>query len=175
MSNKRNAVFLDRDGVINKDNGLVYQPSQLVLIDGIEDALRYIHQKGYLAVVVTNQSVIARNLCTFDELDAINAYMETLLGKRNAYIDALYFCPHHPHSGYPEERKEYKIVCNCRKPAPGLLLKAAKELHINLSESMMIGDMASDVQAGINAKVKRSILIPTNQPGALLDLLKKEI
>jgi D,D-heptose 1,7-bisphosphate phosphatase len=101
--------------------------------------------------------------------------METLLGKRNAYIDALYFCPHHPHSGYPEERKEYKIVCNCRKPAPGLLLKAAKELHINLSESMMIGDMASDVQAGINAKVKRSILIPTNQPGALLDLLKKEI
>ena len=175
MSNKRKAVFLDRDGVINKDNGLVYQPSQLVLIDGIEDALRYIHQKGYLAVVVTNQSVIARNLCTFDELDAINAYMETLLGKRNAYIDALYFCPHHPHSGYPEERKEYKIVCNCRKPAPGLLLKAAKELHINLSESMMIGDMASDVQAGINAKVKRSILIPTNQPGALLDLLKKEI
>ena len=175
MSNKRKAVFLDRDGVINKDNGLVYQPSQLVLIDGVEDALRYIHHKGYLAVVVTNQSVIARNLCTFDELDAINAYMETLLGKRNAYIDALYFCPHHPHSGYPEERKEYKIVCNCRKPAPGLLLKAAKELHINLSESMMIGDMASDVQAGINAKVKRSILIPTNQPGALLDLLKKEI
>lgn len=101
--------------------------------------------------------------------------METLLGKKNAFIDALYFCPHHPHRGYPEERKEYKIVCDCRKPAPGMLLKAAKELNINLSESVMIGDNASDVQAGINAKVKQSFLIPKNQPGALLELLKKEI
>lgn len=168
----RKAVFLDRDGVINKDNGLVFRQDQLELIDGVEDALRLIHQKGYLAVVVTNQSVIARNLCSHDELDAINAYMETLLGKRRSYIDALYYCPHHPDGGYPEERKEYKIKCDCRKPAPGLLLRAARDLNIDLSESIMIGDRNSDVQAGINAKVKHSVLIPTNEAGRLIEVLR---
>lgn len=175
LEKERRAVFLDRDGVINQDNGLVYQPHQLKLIDGVEDALRYIHQKEYLAVVVTNQSVIARNLCTLEELDTINAYMETLLGKKRAYIDGLYFCPHHPDGGYPEERVEYKIKCECRKPNPGLLLRAAKELHINLAESIMVGDRNSDVLAGINAKVKHSILIPTNEAGALLKALKDKI
>lgn len=170
----RKAVFLDRDGVINEDNGLVYKPEQLQLIDGVEEAIKYIHQKGYLAVIVSNQSVIARNLCTLEELDTINAYLETLLGKKNTYIDAIYFCPHHPDGGYPEERKEYKIKCDCRKPAPGLLLRAAKDLNIDLSESLMIGDRNSDVQAGINAKVKKSILVPINQPGALLDVMKNE-
>lgn len=175
LEKERRAVFLDRDGVINQDNGLVYQPHQLKLIDGVEDALQYIHQKEYLAVVVTNQSVIARNLCTLEELDTINAYMETLLGKKRAYIDGLYFCPHHPDGGYPEERVEYKIKCECRKPNPGLLLRAAKELHINLAESIMVGDRNSDVLAGINAKVKHSILIPTNEAGALLKALKDKI
>lgn len=174
-SNKRKAVFLDRDGVINEDAGLVYKPAQLRLIDAVEDALRYIHDKGYLAIVVTNQSVIARNLCTFEELDTINATMETLLGKKHAYIDALYFCPHHPDGGYPEERKEYKVVCDCRKPAPGLILRAAEELNIDLSQSIMIGDRESDVLAGVNAKVKSSLKVPTNKVGALLETLKKVI
>lgn len=174
-SNQRKAVFLDRDGVINEDAGLVYKPSQLKLVDGVEEALRYIHDKGYLAIVVTNQSVIARNLCTFEELDTINATMETLLGKKHAYIDALYFCPHHPDGGYPEERKEYKVVCDCRKPAPGLILRAAEELNIDLSQSIMIGDRESDVQAGVNAKVKSSLKVPTNKVGALLETLKKVI
>lgn len=173
--NIRKAVFLDRDGVINKDNGLVFRKDQMELIDGIEDALQLIHQKGYLAVVITNQSVIARNLCSFDELDAINAYMETLLGKRHAYIDALYYCPHHPDGGYPEERKEYKIKCECRKPAPGLLLKAARELNIDLTDSIMIGDRNSDVQAGINANVKHSVIIPTNEAGKLIEVLRNLI
>ncbi|WP_315577965.1 D-glycero-beta-D-manno-heptose 1,7-bisphosphate 7-phosphatase [Hoylesella oralis] len=175
MDHKRKAVFLDRDGVLNIDNGLVFTLDKMELIEQVEKGLNYIHQKGYLAIIVTNQSVIARNLCTFNELDTINAKMETLLGKKHTYIDALYFCPHHPDSGYPEERKEYKIQCECRKPAPGLLLKAAKELNINLAESIMIGDRESDISAGTNAHVKRSILIPTNIPGALLTALKKEI
>lgn len=175
MDHKRKAVFLDRDGVLNIDNGLVFTLDKMELIEQVEKGLNYIHQKGYLAIIVTNQSVIARNLCTFNELDTINAKMETLLGKKHTYIDALYFCPHHPDSGYPEERKEYKIQCKCRKPAPGLLLKAAKELNINLEESIMIGDRESDISAGINAHVKRSILIPTNIPGVLLTALKKEI
>lgn len=174
-SKKRKAVFLDRDGVLNEDIGLVYQPSQLKLIDGVEEGLQYLHKRGYIAVVVTNQSVIARNLCTFEELDAINAQLETLLGKKHAYIDALYFCPHHPDGGYPEERKEYKIACECRKPAPGLLLRAASELNIDLSKSIMIGDRDSDVQAGLNAKVKASLKIPANTAGVLAEVLKKEL
>ena len=170
--NPQKAVFLDRDGVLNKDIGLIYKPFQIELIDGVEDAINYIHQKGYLAVIVTNQSVIARNLCTFKELDTINATLETFLGKRHAYIDALYYCPHHPDGGYPEERKEYKIVCDCRKPAPGMLLQAARELNIDLEESIMIGDRPSDVEAGERAKVKSSVMIPTNETGALLNVLR---
>jgi D,D-heptose 1,7-bisphosphate phosphatase len=172
LQHKRHAVFLDRDGVINTDCGLVYKPSQMQLIEGAAEGINYIHSKGYLAVVVTNQSVIARNLCTFAELDAINALMETLLGQQNAYIDALYFCPHHPDGGYPEERKEYKIKCNCRKPAPGLLLRAADEMNIDLSQSYMIGDRDSDVEAGQNAHVKASLKIKTNEKGALLKVLQ---
>lgn len=168
----RKAVFLDRDGVINEDIGLVYKPEQMQLIDGVAESINYIHQKGYLVVVVTNQSVIARNLCTFAELETINATMETFLGKKHAYIDGLYCCPHHPDGGYPEERKEYKIKCDCRKPAPGLLLQAARELNIRLEESFMIGDRPSDVQAGENAGVKASVQIPTNEPGVLLTTIK---
>jgi mannose-1-phosphate guanylyltransferase/phosphomannomutase len=171
--NKQRAVFLDRDGVINQDIGLVYKPEQITLIDGVEDAIRFIHEHGYLAIVITNQSVIARNLCTFKELDTINATMETFLGKKRTYINALYFCPHHPHGGYPEERKEFKIKCDCRKPAPGLLFRAAEDWNIDLSHSIMVGDRDSDVEAGINARVQTSIMVPTNEPGALLDALKR--
>ena len=93
--------------------------------------------------------------------------METLLGHEHAYVNAIYYCPHHPDAGYPEERKEYKITCNCRKPAPGMLLQAAKDWNIDLENSYMIGDSMRDVEAGNNAGVKQSILIPTNQAGAL--------
>ncbi len=170
-TNKRKAIFLDRDGVLNEDCGLVYQPGQVSLIEGVAESLQLIHRHGFLAVVVTNQSVIARNLCSFEELDIINQTLETLLGKKNAYIDALYYCPHHPDGGYPEERKEYKVSCSCRKPAPGLLLKAAEDLNIDLSQSVMIGDRESDSEAGVRAGVRASILIPTNHPGALQETL----
>lgn len=170
--NKSKAVFLDRDGVINVENGLIYKPCQLMLVEGIEGALNYIHNKGYLVVIVSNQSVIARNLCDFHELDTINAYIETFLGKKRTFVNAFYYCPHHPDKGYPEERKEYKIHCNCRKPAPGLLLKAAEDWNIDLRESFMIGDQDSDVMAGINAGVKKAVKIPSNKPGALLKVLR---
>lgn len=169
--NKTKAVFLDRDGVINLDNGLVYKPEQLVLVDGIEKALGKIHAAGYLAIVITNQSVIARNLCSFEEHDVIEQTLETLLGKKGAYIDALYFCPHHPDSGYPEEIKELKIKCDCRKPAPGLLLKAAEDFNIDLAESFMIGDRKSDVEAGNNAKVKGSFLCESNNGESLMNII----
>lgn len=172
LSKKQKAVFLDRDGVINEDIGLVYKPTQIRLIDGVAEALNYIHSKGFLAVVVTNQSVIARNLCTFEELATINATIETLLGKEHAYLDGLYLCPHHPDWGYPEERKEYKTKCSCRKPAPGLIINAAKNLNIDIGESFMIGDRPSDLQAGQNAGVKVSVMIPTNEADSLLNTLK---
>lgn len=167
---KRPAIFLDRDGVINKEVNLLNREEQMELIPGAAEAIRLINKSDYLAIVVTNQPVIARNLCTFEELDRIHIRMETLLGNEHAYINALYFCPHHPDSGYPEERKEYKIKCNCRKPAPGMLLRAAEEWNIDRTNSYMIGDSDWDVQAGINAGVK-PILIETNKENALLNAI----
>lgn len=171
----RKAVFLDRDGVINREVNLLNKPEQMELLPGAADAVRYINSKGYLAVVVTNQPVIARNLCSLEELDYIHATLETLLGKEQAYLNGLYYCPHHPDKGYPEERPEYKIACDCRKPKPGMLLKAASDWNIDLSESYMIGDSDRDIQAGHAAGVKESILIPTNEPFALLKAVQRII
>lgn len=171
----RAAVFLDRDGVVSKEVDLLCKPEQLELIDGAAEAIHYINQKGYLAVIVTNQPVIARNLCSIEELEYIHNKLETLLGTQHAYLDAIYYCPHHPDKGYPEERPEYKIACECRKPKPGMLLQAAKDWNINLSESYMIGDRDTDLLAGNNASVKQSILIEQNQPFALLNIVRKII
>lgn len=171
----RPAIFLDRDGVISKEVDLLSKHEQLEIIEGAGEAIRYINEKGYLTIVVTNQPVIARNLCSLEELDFIHAKLETLLGHERAYINAIYYCPHHPDSGYPEERKEYKIKCKCRKPAPGMLLKAARDWNIDLSQSYMIGDRNSDVQAGENAGCKQSIKIEMNKPYALLEAVKSII
>ena len=159
--------------VISKEIDLLHKVEQLELIDGAADAISLINKSGYLAIVVTNQPVIARNLCSFEELQNIHNRMETLLGEKHAYLDAIYFCPHHPDKGYPEERVEYKIDCSCRKPKPGMLLKAAEDLNINMSESFMIGDRPQDIQAGNAANVKSSILIKTNVSNALLNAVKK--
>jgi mannose-1-phosphate guanylyltransferase/phosphomannomutase len=171
-SNTRPAIFLDRDGVINKEVNFLNTVDKMELIPGAADGIRYINEKGYLAIVVTNQPVIARGECTWEELSEINAKMETLLGKEHAYLNDIYICPHHPDSGFPGERKEYKIKCDCRKPAPGLLLRAEKDWNIDMSHSIMIGDQDRDVQAGENANIMKSIKIATNQPNALLDVLK---
>ena len=115
------------------------------------EAIRKINKSGYLSVVVTNQSVIARNLCTENDLRHIHNKMESELGNGGAYVDALYYCPHHPHGGFPEENKAYKKDCDCRKPKSGMLLQAAEELHIALNHSWMIGDTERDIIAGKNA------------------------
>lgn len=174
-SNKRPAIFLDRDGTISNEVNLLNKPEQLELIEGAAEAIRLINKSDYLAVIVTNQPVIARNLCSIEELEYIHATLETMLGKEGAYVNAIYYCPHHPDKGYPEERPEYKIDCECRKPKPGMLLQAAKEWNIDLSRSVMIGDTTRDLQAGINAHVKESIMIETNKPNALLDAVRKII
>lgn len=170
--NKRRAIFLDRDGTLNKDINLLCQAEQMELIAGAAEAVKLINESGYLAIVVTNQPVIARNLCSLEELDYIHARLETLLGENGAYLNAIYYCPHHPDKGYPEERPEYKIECDCRKPKPGMLVKAASDWNIDLSGSYMIGDSERDFLAGVNASVKQSIIIETNRDNALLEAIK---
>lgn len=151
LKNKQKAMFLDRDGTINKYVGFLKNIEDFELIEGVTEAIRRINELGYLAIVVTNQPVVARGEVSFEELEKIHNKMETLLGKEGAYLDAIYYCPHHPHKGYKGERSELKMNCDCRKPKPGMLLKAAKDFNIDLSQSWMIGDSESDVKAGINA------------------------
>ena len=151
LANKQKAIFLDRDGTINKYVGFLRQIDEFELIDGVAEAVKMINESGYLAIVVTNQPVIARGEVSLDELQTIHNKMETLLGQQGAYVDDIFYCPHHPHKGYEGERPEYKIDCKCRKPKPGMLLQAAEKYNINLADSWMIGDGDSDVEAGMNA------------------------
>ena len=148
---KRKAVFLDRDGVINHEISFIHKPEQLMLYEFTANAIKKINNTEYLAIVITNQSVIARNLCTLEELSKIHNKMETELGNERAKLDAVYYCPHHPDKGFPEERTEYKIDCECRKPKPGMFLNAARDFNIDLSRSYMIGDSERDIKAGIAA------------------------
>ena len=168
LHNKQKAIFLDRDGVINRHVGFLRHIEDFELIEGVSNAIKQINQSGYLAIVVTNQPVIARGEVTWDELHEIHKKMETLLGKDGAYTDGLYICPHHPDKGFEGERPEYKFDCECRKPKPGLLLQAAQDFNIDLSQSYMIGDSTSDIEAGKNAGCKDSILIDSNKENALL-------
>jgi D,D-heptose 1,7-bisphosphate phosphatase len=151
LSVRQKCVFLDRDGTINKSDGFITKPEDFELIEGAAEAIKKINSLGYLAIVITNQPVIARGEIDFETLDVIHQKMETDLGKHGAYIDDLFFCPHHPDKGFPGERPEYKIDCDCRKPKPGMILKAAEKYNINLSQSYMVGDDMRDVNAGINA------------------------
>ena len=158
LQNKQKAVFLDRDGTINKYVGFLRDIDEFELLDGAADAIKRINASGYLAIVVTNQPVIARGEVSFEELERIHNKMETLLGKEGAYLDAIYFCPHHPHKGYKGERPELKFDCNCRKLKPGMLLKAAQDFNIDLAQSWMIGDGENDIRAGQNAGCRTALI-----------------
>ena len=158
LQNKQKAVFLDRDGTINKYVGFLRDIDEFELLDGVAGAIKKINASGYLAIVVTNQPVIARGEVSFEELERIHNKMETLLGKEGAYLDAIYFCPHHPHKGYEGERPELKLDCNCRKPKPGMLLKAAQDFNIDLAQSWMIGDGENDIRAGQNAGCRTALI-----------------
>lgn len=147
------AVFLDRDGVLNVDNDLISSPEQFELLPGTEEAIKKLNHSDFLAVVATNQSVVARNLCSEEGLRQIHNKLETLLGNKHAKLDAIYYCPHHPDKGFPEENPAYKIECTCRKPKPGMLLAASTDFNIDLSSSFFIGDDQRDVEAGKAAGV----------------------
>lgn len=151
LLNKQKAIFLDRDGTINKYVGFLRHPDDFALVPNVEKAIKKINDSEYLAIVITNQPVIARGEVSVDGLKEIHNKMETLLGNSGAYIDAIYYCPHHPDKGFDGEVPELKVDCDCRKPKPGLFFKAATDFNIDLSRSYMIGDSDTDIQAGKNA------------------------
>ncbi len=164
LNNKQKCIFLDRDGTINKYVGFLRKEEDMSLIDNVSNAIKLINNSKYLCIVITNQPVIARGEVTKEELNNINMKMEKLLGNDGAYIDNLYYCPHHPDKGYEGEIPELKIDCNCRKPKIGLLEQAVKDYNIDLSKSFFIGDSTIDIKTAENAKIK-SILLKTGQAG----------
>lgn len=155
---KQKAVFLDRDGTINRNVGFLRNIDNFELLPGVAEAIRRINASGYLAIVITNQPVVARGEITLDQLQEIHYKMETLLGADGAYLDAIYYCPHHPDKGFEGEISELKIECDCRKPKPGMLLIAAKEYNIDLRQSWMIGDSENDIKAGVAAGCKTALV-----------------
>lgn len=158
LRNKQRAIFLDRDGTINIYKGFLRNINDFELIQGIGDAIQRINEQGYLAIVVTNQPVIARGELSKEELEEIHNRMETELGREGAYLDGIYVCPHHPDKGYEGEVVGLKIDCACRKPKPGMLLCAEKDFNINLEESWMVGDRESDIKAGRAAGCKTALV-----------------
>lgn len=172
LKNKQKAIFLDRDGVINKYVGFLRDINEFELIEGVTDAIKRINESGYLAIVVTNQPVIARGEVSYEELREIHNKLETILGKEGAYLDAIYYCPHHPHKGYEGEIPELKIDCECRKPKPGMLIKAAKDFNIDLSQSWMIGDSENDILAGKAAGCKTVLIGQDDTQQSYVNLLE---
>lgn len=158
LKNMQKAIFLDRDGTINKYVGFLCNIEEFELIDGVDESIKMINNSGYLAIVITNQPVIARGEVTTEELDRIHNKMETLLGKSGAYLDGVYYCPHHPDKGFEGEISNLKIDCECRKPKPGLILQAAKDFNIDLNNSWMIGDSKNDILCGKNAGCKTALI-----------------
>lgn len=162
--NPRPAVFLDRDGVLVREVNHLHKPEQLELLPGAAQGLKKLNAAGFITALVTNQPVIARGMCTADELKIIHNKMETLLGREGARLDAIYYCPHHPDRGFPKEIPELKIPCQCRKPETGMIEQAQKEFNIDLGSSWMIGDTTVDIETARRAGIK-SILLETGYGG----------
>jgi len=163
---KRRAAFLDRDGTIIFDASYLTDPKGVRLLEGAAEGIRAFKSAGLLAVVVTNQSIIARGMADVATLEAIHARMQEMLRREGAELDAIYYCPHHP-DGVVET---LAVRCDCRKPAPGMLLRASRELNIDLARSVMIGDAGTDVLAGKNAGCTTIRIAPREHaPGATAD------
>lgn len=160
-------VFLDRDGVLNKEVHLLSRPDQLEMLEGVPEAIRLLNTHGIRSVVVTNQPVIARGLCTQSTLDLIHAKLERELETKGARLDAIYCCPHHPETQHLEGVRELRRGCDCRKPGIGMILAAKEEMGIDLAGAVMIGDSWRDMEAGKNAGL-RTIFIDSGA-GAVKD------
>jgi D-glycero-D-manno-heptose 1,7-bisphosphate phosphatase len=155
---KRKAVFLDRDGVINIDHGYVYRPEDFKFIDGVFDTCRHFHQLGYLLIVVTNQSGIARGMYTEQDFQALNHWMQEKFAEEGAPIAHVYHCPHHPKFGTEAERG-----CQCRKPMPGMIQAAIAEYDLDPEQCAMVGDKRGDMEAATAAGLGRKFLVTSGQ------------
>lgn len=164
LSNFQRCIFLDRDGTINKYKGLVGKLEEFELENNAAEAIQMINSSNYLAIVVTNQSVVARGICDITEVENMHKKMEILLGEKGAYLDDIIFCPHHPDKGYPEENADYKIKCKCRKPLTGMIDRMIEKYNISKEQSYIVGDTTTDIQLGKNAGIK-TVLVHTGQSG----------
>ena len=159
LKNKQKCIFLDRDGTINVYKGLISKVDDFELENSVCESIKKINSSEWLCIVVTNQPVVARGLCSIDDVETIHKKMETLLGRDGAYFDDVFFCPHHPDKGFPEENPDYKIKCHCRKPDIGMLELAAEKYNIDLSQSWIIGDTTMDIQTGKNGGLHTAIVL----------------
>jgi len=160
---KNTAVFLDRDGVINEEVGYLDDLDKLKVIPCAYEAIKLINESGMKAVVISNQSGVARGMITEEFVKRTNDYLQAILRKQGVYINNFYYCPHHPTEG----KEPYRQVCDCRKPAPGMFLAAVRDLNINLKLSYMIGDRFLDMEAAKKAGVK-GVLVRTGYGSDLL-------
>jgi len=155
---QRRAAFLDRDGVINLDRGYVYRREDFAFVPGTLPACAQLHQRGFALVVVTNQSGIGRGLYGEDDFRRLTEWMSAEFAAAGAPLAGVYHCPHHPQAALPE----YRCACDCRKPAPGMLLAAARDLDLDLGRSVLFGDKASDIEAAVAAGVGHRVLLGTD-------------
>ncbi|MDO4939207.1 MAG: HAD-IIIA family hydrolase [Lachnospiraceae bacterium] len=164
LENRQKAIFIDRDGTLNKYKGFITDPEDIELEENAAEAVRLINESGYLAIVTTNQPVIARGECTREKLGEIHRKIKTLLGREGAYVDDIIYCPHHPDKGFEGEVPELKIECSCRKPKTGMIDRAASEYNIDVTQSWVVGDATIDIAFGKNAGC-RTILVKTGVAG----------
>jgi histidinol-phosphate phosphatase family protein len=162
---RRGIVFLDRDGTINAEVERLCSPDRLELIPKAGEAVRRLNQAGFLAVLITNQSIIARGECSVAGLEKIHDRLKKLLAEMGARLDAIYYCPHHPDPGRDRAVAKFKIRCDCRKPGTGMLDRALADYSLGASDAWMIGDTTVDLKTAQNAGI-RSILVHTGHAGS---------
>ena len=159
------AIFFDRDGVLNEEVGYLWEIEKFKWIDGARDAIKFCNRHGILTIVVTNQGGIAKNLYTAKEVDALHNFIQKSLSEVGAHIDGFYYCPHHPEGSV----EKFSVECDCRKPKPGMILQACKDFKINPAQAIMFGDSERDIEAAKAANLRAGIFFTS---GNLLDAVK---
>ena len=156
------AVFIDRDGTLSEEVGYINHPSRFRLFSFAAEAIKHLHDNGWLAIVVTNQAGVARGYFSEDMVKTVHTHMLEELENAGAKLDAIYYCAHHPSIGEPP----YRFDCDCRKPKPGLISQAARDFNIDVAKSWMIGDRYSDVELARNAQVNSMFVLSGYGRGA---------
>jgi len=164
LNSVQRAIILDRDGTLVREVDGLSSPEQLHLLPRVAEAIRELNRNGWRTVVVTNQPLVAKGLCSEGDVEVVHRRLETLLGWENAFLDRIYWCPHHPERGFDRERVDLKISCDCRKPNTGLIHRAARDFNLDLGSCWLVGDSTTDVETARNSGL-RSILVRTGHAG----------